>query len=469
MSASRARRIVLSFILSFSAVAGVVLAASAAEAPLPDTMAAVGDSISQAASSAGSLGADAPQNSWTTGTSSTVNSHYLRLLGAGADVSGRAYNRSVSGAKMVNLSAQMAGLDSIDPDYLTVLMGGNDLCTDTVAGMTSVTAFHDQFTQAMTTLRTVSPDTHVYVVSIPNVYQLWQLFKGNFWARFIWSAAGICQSLLANPTSTQTADVQRREAVRQRNIAFNAQLADVCAQFQPCLYDGNAVFNTPFTSGDVSGDYFHPSVAGQAKLASVTWNATYSWTTSPPPPPNDPPVAAFTASCAELVCSFANASSADASTFSWAFGDGGTSVDASPTHTYAADGTYTVALTVTDPEGFTGSVSHDVTVAQTSQPTTMSITSFTATSASTGKNTWAATATAGVEDANGRAVSGATVTVTWSSGSATCTTSAGGTCSVTTGDFNVRKVASVELTVTNVVLAGFSWDGVRQSATATRT
>ena len=458
----------LSLTLAWSALAPT--AAAAATAPMPTSIAAVGDSITQAASSAGSLGADAPQNSWSTGTSATVNSHYLRLLSAGADVSGRAYNRSVSGAKMANLGTQMAGLDSIDPDYLTVLIGGNDLCTDTVAGMTSVTAFHDQFSQAMTTLRTVSPETHVYVVSIPNVYQLWQLFKGNFWARFIWSAAGICQSLLANPTSTQTADVQRRETVRQRNIAFNAQLAEVCAQFQPCLFDGNAVFNTPFTSGDVSGDYFHPSVAGQAKLAAVTWNAGYTWTTSPPPPPpNEPPVADFTASCAELVCSFANASSADASDFSWAFGDDGTSADASPTHTYAAGGTYTVTLTVTDPEGLPGSVSHDVTVAQRPQPTTMSITSFTATSASTGKTTWAATATASVEDANGRPVVGATVTVTWSSGSATCITDAAGTCSVTTGNFNSRKVASVELTATNVVLAAFSWDGVPKSATATRT
>jgi len=214
MSASRARRIVLSFILSFSAVAGLVPAASAAEAPLPDTMAAVGDSISQAASSAGSLGADAPQNSWTTGTSSTVNSHYLRLLAAGAPISGRNYNRSVSGAKVADLATQMANAATVQPDYLTVLIGGNDLCTDTVGAMTSEPDFRARFQAAMGTLNSRSPDTYVYVVSIPNVYQLWQLFKDDFWGRFIWSVAGICQSLLANPTSTASADVARREAVR---------------------------------------------------------------------------------------------------------------------------------------------------------------------------------------------------------------------------------------------------------------
>jgi PKD repeat protein len=35
----------------------------------------------------------------------------------------------------------------------------------------------------------------------------------------------------------------------------------------------------------------------------------------------------------------------------WSFGDGGTSTDTNPTHTYAADGTYDVTLTVTNPFG----------------------------------------------------------------------------------------------------------------------
>ncbi len=37
--------------------------------------------------------------------------------------------------------------------------------------------------------------------------------------------------------------------------------------------------------------------------------------------------------------------------YAWTFGDGGTSTAASPSHVYAAAGTYTVALTVTGPGG----------------------------------------------------------------------------------------------------------------------
>ena len=277
------RRFWLAALVATAILIGLVPVASAAPPPLPTSIAAVGDSITQAASSGGSLGADYPQNSWSTGTNTTVNSHYLRLLALTSAINGRSYNRSVSGAKMVDLNAQMQGVVALQPDYLTVLIGGNDLCTDTAAGMTSVSAFRSQFLTAMATLGAGSPNTNVYVSSIPNVYHLWELFKGNFWARFVWSVGNICQSLLANPTSTTAADVARRAAVAQRNVDFNTQLAEVCAASAHCRWDGNAAYNTVFTTSDASGDYFHPSISGQAKLAAVSWAASY-WPNGAPPP-----------------------------------------------------------------------------------------------------------------------------------------------------------------------------------------
>lgn len=272
-------------IASVIAIVGVLAAAApaagaATSLPLPTSMAAVGDSITQAASSAGSLGVDAPQNSWSTGTNTTVASHAQRLQALGATMT--VANRSVSGAKMADLQGQMTTVVALQPDYLTVLIGGNDLCTDTVAQMTSVADFQAQFQAAMATLATGSPDTNVLVASVPDAYRLWDLFKSNAWARIVWSAGDICQSLLANPGSTQAADVQRRAAVRQRNIDYNAVLASVCASYARCRFDGNAVFDTAFARSDVSGDYFHPSVAGQAKIAAATWAAGYAWFVEPP-------------------------------------------------------------------------------------------------------------------------------------------------------------------------------------------
>ena len=96
------------------------------------------------------------------------------------------------------------------------------------------------------------------------------------------------------------------------------------------------------------------------------------------PPPNQSPTAAFTSSCSNLTCSFTNTSSdpdGSISASSWNFGDGQSSTVASPSHSYAAGGTYNVTLTVTDNQGATNSVSHNVTVTAANQSPTAAFTS----------------------------------------------------------------------------------------------
>ena len=77
------------------------------------------------------------------------------------------------------------------------------------------------------------------------------------------------------------------------------------------------------------------------------------------------PNAAFTYQADKLVVSFTNTSNDAAINFAWDFGDGNTSTDASPTHTYAAGGTYTVSLTTNDGNGNTATESKDITVSAT--------------------------------------------------------------------------------------------------------
>lgn len=64
------------------------------------------------------------------------------------------------------------------------------------------------------------------------------------------------------------------------------------------------------------------------------------------------PVAAFTGAptsgTAPLAVTFTNQSTGNPTSYSWNFGDGGTSTAASPTYSYATPGTYTVTLTATN-------------------------------------------------------------------------------------------------------------------------
>ena len=138
--------------------------------------------------------------------------------------------------------------------------------------MTPVMTYRSQFQTAMDTLTIGFPDRRIFVASVPDVYQLWAVLHTNENARLTWAAFSICQSLLLNPLSMLPADVQRRANVRQRNIDFNTQLAEVCALYPRCTFDNNAIFNGQFTAADVSDfDYFHPSLQGQINLAAGAW------------------------------------------------------------------------------------------------------------------------------------------------------------------------------------------------------
>jgi PKD repeat protein len=84
--------------------------------------------------------------------------------------------------------------------------------------------------------------------------------------------------------------------------------------------------------------------------------------------PNQSPTAAFTSSVQDLKVSLDASTSDDPdgtiASYSWDFGDGATGSGKTDSHTYAQSGTYNVRLTVTDNDGASGSITHDVRVVE---------------------------------------------------------------------------------------------------------
>jgi lysophospholipase L1-like esterase len=239
--------------------------------PLPDSIAAIGDSISQAVDVCCFYG-NWPRHAWSTGRAAGdgVNSHYERILARNPAIRGRAFNNSVSGAQMADAPGQARRAVEQGAQYVTILMGANDLC-GWDGTLTPTATFRAQFQETLDILEAGLPGSHVFVSSIPNLYQLWRVLRTDPVAQLVWQVAGICPSMLNFFNSP--ADRQR---VIDRQLEFQAVLRDVCGGWSNCRFDGGLIYEYQFTREMVSRlDYFHPSLAGQATLAAETWRRSW--------------------------------------------------------------------------------------------------------------------------------------------------------------------------------------------------
>ncbi|HEX2907776.1 MAG TPA: PKD domain-containing protein, partial [Phototrophicaceae bacterium] len=160
------------------------------------------------------------------------------------------------------------------------------------------------------------------------------------------------------------------------NIIVNAATAAPVASFMANPTTGYAPLNVTFTStstGSITAYAWNFGDGGTSNQANATHSYasagtyTVSLTVTGPGGSNTAsttiivnavpaaPVASFTANPvtgnAPLNVTFTNTSTGSITTYAWNFGDGSTSAQANPTHSYVSGGTYTASLTVTGPGG----------------------------------------------------------------------------------------------------------------------
>jgi len=115
---------------------------------------------------------------------------------------------------------------------------------------------------------------------------------------------------------------------------------------------GTSVAQNPGYTYNSAGTYTVSLTATNAYGSDTETKTGYITVTAPT---NDPPVADFsgtpTSGDAPLVVNFTDLSTENPTSWSWTFGDGGTSVAQNPGYTYNSVGTYTVSLTATNAYG----------------------------------------------------------------------------------------------------------------------
>lgn len=222
---------------------------------------ALGDSITAAHNaSVADTNADA---SWSTG-SAAVGSHRVRLKQALPHVEIDAINLAVSGARSAALPQQAEVLAAKKPDYVTILIGANDLADWLLLGESgaAVETFRRNVQQAVQTLIAANPRVLIVLSGIPDQSRVLSLAlrsTGNPAAR-----------LMAQLPPGFHAKVE--SVWRDRWGRANAALQSIAE-----AYTANVRFVTKvpllrFEPEHLSPiDFYHPSVEGQKLLAAVTW------------------------------------------------------------------------------------------------------------------------------------------------------------------------------------------------------
>jgi len=216
------------------------------------------------------------------------------------------FNQAVSGAVMADFATQAqavavaaAQTPSGKAGAVTVLLGNNDVCADSLAEMTDPTLFEAQFRAGLDELAS-SPVTRlaqIHVSGLPAIYWLWNAnYTSIFNCRLKWVFVP-CQNLLANAGNDCESSASREDpdtiyqndgpnCVRRKQFhalirdVYNPILRNVVQEYRESGVLPNArhtdIFDVRFDSGHINtGDCFHPSRAGHALLADTEWCRTH--------------------------------------------------------------------------------------------------------------------------------------------------------------------------------------------------
>jgi lysophospholipase L1-like esterase len=211
-----------------------------------------------------------------------VNSHNQRITEQFGKVGRKNKEAAKTGAESDVLWKQARKAVKKKADYVTILMGQNDVCGDDVSEIPTDEEFELNVRTAFDLLRDgLPPGATVYALAIVDIHQLW-VIKDDLELFFDVDCADVWDLLASEDVPCGTmlgGDDVAREFTRGRLDDFNALLAGLVAEYDASDPHHHweftyASFDLKFEAEDVSEvDCFHPSAEGQRKLSEATWTA----------------------------------------------------------------------------------------------------------------------------------------------------------------------------------------------------
>jgi lysophospholipase L1-like esterase len=233
---------------------------------------------------------EARRMSWATGWRGErpVMSHATRLryLHALEGTPFEVYNASLSGAESDDVRLeQMQELNSWSrktiraefPDYVTLLVGANDVCADRPEDMRTTNHFYSNLETVVETVLARSPDTKILVSKLPNIENLRTVAKNA--STIMGTCDNLWKMIQMCPTLTTLSDPTARKQVAERVMEFNKAVEHLAQRASERHGDrvrvAHDIYDIPFTPRDLALDCFHPSDVGQNRLAEETWKHTW--------------------------------------------------------------------------------------------------------------------------------------------------------------------------------------------------
>ncbi|MEZ4743461.1 MAG: GDSL-type esterase/lipase family protein [Bdellovibrionota bacterium] len=233
--------------------------------PRPLVVGSIGDSISRATNS--TVFGEVPFSSWATGGDTRVFSQAARLQEETGSLV-FTYNYARSGAQMRHLRKQAQKLLKRKPDYVTILIGANDLCSWKQNNTTQLQAFESELRGTLDDLTTSSPKVKIILSAIPDMLRMYELGKQKG-CSMMWKVFRFCSPLLGKDRT----EMQRLQFY-DRWIDANNSLASIADEYPNNVFFAESIKDYEFSKDDIAvRDCFHPSIKGQRALSEQIWNA----------------------------------------------------------------------------------------------------------------------------------------------------------------------------------------------------